>query len=48
MTHFIAMTEKITAERLVKLFRNSIQKLYRLLKCVTLDRGSYFTDEGVK
>ena len=30
MLHFIAITEKITAESLARLFRNNIWKLYRL------------------
>ena len=42
MLHFVAMTEKITAERLVRLFRDNVWKLYRLLESVILDRGPQF------
>ena len=40
--HFIVMIEKITAERLVRLFRNNMQKLHGLPESVILDRGSQF------
>ena len=42
MSYFIVTTEKITAERLVRLFRDNIQKIYRLLKNVISDRGPQF------
>ena len=38
MLHFIAMTEKITAEGLVRLFRDNMWKLYGLPENVILDR----------
>jgi len=38
MTHFITMTERTSAERLVKLFRNNVWKLHRLLESIVLDR----------
>jgi len=37
--HFIVITEKIIAERLAKLFRDNIWKLYRLPESVISDRG---------
>ena len=42
MSHFIAMTEKMTVEGLAKLFRNNKQKLYRLLESVISDREPQF------
>jgi len=39
MLHFIAMTEKITAEGLVRLFRDNMWKLYGLPENVILNRG---------
>jgi len=38
MTHFMTMTERTSAERLVKLFRNNVWKLHRLLESIVLDR----------
>jgi len=38
MSHFVATTEKITAEGLAKLFRNNMWKLHRLLESVISDR----------
>ena len=40
--HFIVMTEKIMTKGLVRLFRDNVWKLYRLLKSVILDRGPQF------
>ena len=40
--HFVAMTEKIVAEELARLFRNNIWKLHELLESVILDRGPQF------
>ena len=34
MSHFMVMTEKITVERLVRLFRDNMWKLHGLLKSV--------------
>jgi len=42
MSHFVAMTEKTTAEGLVKLFRDNVWKLHGLPKCVISDRGPQF------
>ena len=40
--HFVAMTEKTTAEGLVKLFRYNVWKLHRLPKSMISDRGPQF------
>ena len=42
MSHFMAMTEKTTAEGLTKLFRDYIWKLHGLPESVILDRGPQF------
>jgi len=42
MFYFVVMTEKTTAERLAKLFRDNVWKLHRLLESVILDRGPQF------
>jgi len=42
MSHFVATTEKITVERLAKLFRDNVWKLHGLSKSVILDRGPQF------
>ena len=42
MSHFVAMTEKMTAEGLAKLFRDNVWKLHGLLESVILDRGLQF------
>jgi len=39
MAHFVATTEKTLAEGLVKLFRDHIWKLHKLLESIVLDRG---------
>ena len=36
ITHFVATIEGTLAERLVRLFRDNVQKLHRLLKSVVL------------
>jgi len=38
MAHFVATMEGISAEELVRLFRDNMWKLHRLLESVTLDR----------
>jgi len=48
MTHFVATTERISAEGLTRLFRNNIWKLYRLPESVVLDRGPQFAVELTK
>jgi len=42
MSHFVATTEKTTAEELAKLFRDSMWKLHGLLESVISDRGPQF------
>jgi len=42
MSHFVATTEKMTAEGLARLFRDNVWKLHRLPKSVILDRGPQF------
>ena len=39
MSHFVATTEKTTAERLVKLFRDNVWKLHGLPESMISDRG---------
>ena len=48
MTHFIATTEGTLAESLVRLFRDNMWKLYRLLESVVSDRGPQFVVELTK
>ena len=48
MTHFIATMEKMTAEELVRLFRDNIWKLHRLPKSIVSDRGPQFAAELTK
>ena len=45
MTHFMATTEGILAERLARLFQNNIWKLYELPESIVLDRGLQFAAE---
>jgi len=42
MSHFVATTEKTTAEGLAKLFKDNIWKLHGLLESVISDRGPQF------
>jgi len=42
MSHFVATTEKMTAEGLARLFRGNVWKLHGLLESVILDRGPQF------
>ena len=42
MSHFVATTEKTTAERLAKLFRDNVWKLHGLLESIISDRGPQF------
>ena len=48
MTHFVATIEGISAEGLVRLFKNNIWKLHGLLESVVLDRGLQFMAELTK
>ena len=43
MSHFVATIEKTMAERLARLFRDNMWKLYGLPESVILDRGPQFT-----
>ncbi len=48
ITYFIATTEETSVKGLAWLFRDNIQKLYRLSKSVMLDRGLEFIAEMTK
>jgi len=48
MTHFIATTERILVERLVRLFRDNMWKLHGLLESIVLDREPQFAAEMIK
>ncbi len=48
ITHFVTTTEGTSAEGLVKLFRDNIWKLHRLLESVILDRDPQFVAELMK
>ena len=42
MSHFVATTEKMTAEGLVRMFRDNVWKLHGLLESMISDRGLQF------
>jgi len=48
MLHFIAITEIIMAEGLIKLFKDNVWKLHGLLESVISDRGPQFVAELMK
>jgi len=48
MVHFIATTEKTSAEGLAKLFQDHVWKLHRLPESIILDRGVQFIAEMIK
>ena len=48
MTHFVAATERISAEELARLFRDNVWKLHRLPESVVLDRRPQFAAELTK
>ena len=48
MLHFIAIIEKITVKKLVRLFKDNVWKLHRLPESVILDRGLQFAAELMK
>ena len=48
MTHFVAIIEGILAEGLVRLFRDNVWKLYRLLESIVSDRRLQFAAEITK
>ena len=48
MIHFVATTEGISAEELVRLFRDNVWKLHGLPKSMVSDRGLQFAAELTK
>jgi len=48
ITHFVATTEGTSVEGLVRLFRDNMWKLHRLLESVVSDRGPQFIAELMK
>jgi len=48
MMYFVATTEGISAEGLVRLFRDNVWKLHGLPESVILDRGPQFAAELTK
>ena len=46
--HFITMIKKITAKELARLFRNNMQKFYKLPKSIISDRNLQFTARLMK
>ena len=48
MVYFIATTEETIAKKLVRLFKNNVWKLYKLLESVILDKESQFVVELMK
>jgi len=48
MMHFVATTEEMSAEGLVRLFKDNVWKLHRLPESVVLDRGPQFVAELMK
>ena len=48
IAHFVATTERMSAEELARLFRDNMWKLYRLPESVVLDKGLKFVVELIK
>jgi len=48
IAHFVTTTEGMTAEGLVRLFRNNVWKLHRLPESIISDRGLQFVAELMK
>jgi len=48
MIHFVATTEGMSAEELVRLFRNNVWKLYGLSESIVSNRGLKFATEMTK
>jgi len=48
MAHFIATTEKTSAEGLARLFRDYVWKLHSLPESIVSDRGPQFAAEVMK
>jgi len=46
--HFVTTIERKSVERLVRLFRDNVWKLHRLLESVVLDRGLQFAAKLTK
>ena len=42
MTYFVPTTERILAERVARLFRNNVWKLYGLPESIIIDIGAQF------
>ena len=48
MMHFVAITERMLAEGLARLFKDNIWKLHGLPESIVLDRGLQFATELIK
>ena len=48
ITHFVITTEETPAKELVRLFRNNIWKLHRLLESIVSDKELQFAAEMIK
>ena len=48
MTHFVTITEEMSAEGLARLFRNNVWKLHGLPESIVSDRGPQFAAELTK
>jgi len=48
MTDFVVITERVLAEGLVRLFRDNVWKLHRLLESIVSDRELQFVAEMTK
>ena len=48
ITHFVAITERMSAEELARLFRDNVWKLHRLLESIVLDRIPQFAAKMIK
>ena len=48
MTYFVATIEETTAEELIRLFRDNMWKLYRLLESIVSDKRPQFAAEITK
>ena len=48
MSHFVVTIEKMTAEELVKLFRDNVWRLHRLPESMISDRGPQFVAGLIK
>ena len=48
MMYFVVTTERMSVERLARLFRDNVWKLHRLPESMVLDRGLQFIAELTK